>query len=57
MVYRLGILNSQIVFLPILDDKYSRNVSRATSKDEMNVDLTPKKQKDFCTYCEILIVC
>lgn len=31
-----------------LDEKYSNQVSRATSKEEMNVDLTPKKQKDFC---------
>jgi hypothetical protein len=32
----------------ILDEKYSSQVSRATSKEEMNVDLTPKKHKDFC---------
>ncbi|CAF3434359.1 unnamed protein product [Rotaria sp. Silwood1] len=29
------------------DEKYSRQISRTTSKEEMNVDLTPKKQKDF----------
>ena len=34
--------------LVFADEKYSQNVSRATSKDEMNVDLTPKKQKDLC---------
>jgi len=32
----------------ILDEKYSTQVSRATSKEEMNVDLTPKKHRDFC---------
>ncbi|CAF0802050.1 unnamed protein product [Rotaria sordida] len=29
------------------DEKYSTQVSRATSKEEMNVNLTPKKHKDF----------
>ncbi|CAF4492142.1 unnamed protein product [Rotaria magnacalcarata] len=29
------------------DEKFSRQMSRATSKEEMNVDLTPKKHKDF----------
>ncbi|CAF0822757.1 unnamed protein product [Adineta ricciae] len=29
------------------DEKYYTQVSRATSKDEMNVNLTPKRQKDF----------
>jgi len=29
------------------EDKFSRNVSRATSKEEMNVDLTLKQQKDY----------
>ena len=31
----------------ILEEKYSSQVSRATSKEEMNVDLTPKRQRDF----------
>jgi hypothetical protein len=34
--------------LILLDEKYSAQVSRATSKEEMNVDLTPKKYKDYC---------
>ncbi|CAF4087837.1 unnamed protein product [Rotaria sp. Silwood2] len=29
------------------DEKYSRQISRTTSKEEMNVDLTPKKQRDI----------
>jgi len=39
---------SSVLAIIILDEKYSTQVSRATSKEEMNVNLTPKKQRDFC---------
>ena len=35
-------------FIMILDEKHSAQVSRTASKEEMNVDLTPKRNKDFC---------
>ena len=45
----IGMQATHPLRLIILDDKYSTQVSHTTSKGEMNVDLTPKKHKDFCT--------
>ncbi len=41
-------LSNNGLFSVILDEKYSTQVSHTTSKEEMNVDLTPKKHRDFC---------
>lgn len=37
----------------ILEEKYLSQASRATSKEEMNVDLTPKRQRDFRTFFSV----
>jgi hypothetical protein len=48
MVFDLKFKKYHNCFIMILDEKHSAQVSRATSKEEMNVDLTPKRNKDFC---------